>query len=405
MKEYINREIAAILSESLKNMPVVVLSGMRQSGKSTFLKNQPELRDRIYYNFDDFSTLESARRNPEKFISNEKEITIDEVQKFPEILTIIKQEVDKKRVPGKFLLSGSANLLLLKNVSESLAGRAVYLTLHPFSHREQLHSYKSTPIIKSFFITNNIPDKDIKQIEFKDVILGGMPTVCLKEVSNPSIWFRGYEQTYLERDIRELSQIPDLISFRQLMQLIALRNSNILNQSQLARNAKLNVTTTGRYISLMETSFVLTRLLPYLGNRSSRLIKSPKIFISDTGLAFHLSGLDKDSLNEPLLGSLWESYVAQNLHSILSAHLPDSKLFYWNIQGRHEVDFIVESGNKTIAIEIKSGSRWQEKDLNGLKAFLASAKNCIAGFLAYNGNKTVQLSDDIWALPISLLIS
>lgn len=405
MTAYKHREISKVLTEALENMPVVVLSGMRQTGKSTLLLNQLELRGRKYMTFDDFGVLEAARRNPEELIAGEEPLTIDEAQKYPELLNVIKREVDKKRKPGRFLLSGSANFLLLKKVAESLAGRAVYLTLHPFTHREIQGVTKVIPSMVYFLEKGIFPKRNVKPISGPEIMKGGMPSVCLKEVKNPSIWFRGYEQTYLERDIRALSQVADLVSFRHLLQLVALRNTKVLNISELARDAKLNVVTTSRYLSLMETSFILSRMPPYLGNRSSRLIKSPKIYLSDTGLALYLSGIKSLDLNETLRGTFLENYVAQNLEGIFSAHYPDAKVTYWNIQGRYEVDFIVEIGTETIAIEVKNGSRWQERDLTGIKAYLSSSKRCRAAILAYNGNDVIKLEDRIWAVPISLLLS
>lgn len=405
MTGYKPREISKVLTEVLENMPVVVLSGMRQAGKSTLLLNQPELRSRRYMTFDDFGVLEAAKRNPEELVAGEDPLTIDEAQKYPELLNVIKREVDKRRKPGRFLLSGSANFLLLKKVAESLAGRAVYLTLHPFTRREINGNTKEIPAIVFFLQKGIFPKRDIKPINWQEIMKGGMPSVCLREVKKPGIWFHGYEQTYLERDIRTLSQVADLVSFRRLLQLVALRNTKVLNISELARDAKLNVVTTSRYLSLMETSFILIRMPPYLGNRSSRLIKSPKIYLSDTGLASYLAGIKSLELNETLRGVLLESYVAQNLEGILSAHYPDARVTYWNIQGRYEVDFIIEVGSETIAIEVKNGSRWQERDLAGLKAYLNSDKRCRAAILAYNGNEVVKLEAKILAVPISMLLS
>jgi len=405
MTGYKPREISKVLTEALENMPVVVLSGMRQAGKSTLLLNQPELRNRRYMTFDDFGVLEAARRNPEELISGKEPLTIDEAQKYPELLNVIKREVDKKRKPGRFLLSGSANFLLLKKVAESLTGRAVYLTLHPFTRREIQGVTKEIPAIVYFLEKGIFPKRNVKPISGPEIMKGGMPSVCLKEVKNPSIWFRGYEQTYLERDIRTLSQVADLVSFRRLLQLVALRNTKVLNISELARDAKLNVVTTSRYLSLMETSFILSRMPPYLGNRSSRLIKSPKIYLSDTGLASYLSGIKSLDLNETLRDIFLENYVAQNLEGVFSAHYPDAKVTYWNIQGRYEVDFIIEIGSETIAIEVKNGSRWQERDLTGIKAYLSSSKRCRAAIFAYNGNEVVKLENKIVAVPISMLLS
>jgi predicted AAA+ superfamily ATPase len=404
MTSYKSREIIRPLTEALAQMPVVVLSGMRQSGKSTLLLNQPELKHRRYVSFDDFNTLEAARRNPEALIRDDEPISIDEAQKFPEIMTVIKQSVDKKRTPGKFLLSGSANFLLLKTIAESLAGRAVYLTLHPFIRREILDA-KQPPTLLHFLAKSVFPQRKTRPLTGRDVLQGGMPSICLGEIQKPQIWFRGYEQTYLERDVRSLAQVADLVSFRHLLRLAALRTGQILKQSELARDAKLNVMTAGRYLSLMEASFVIFRLPPYLSNRSSRLIKSPKLYFGDTGLAGYLAGVQEPGRGNILSGALWENYVAQNLQGLLSAHCPQANLTYWSIQGRHEVDFIIEIGHKTLAIEVKSGSRWQERDLIGLKAFLNTDPTCVGAILAYNGDKTLRLGDKIWAAPIELLLS
>jgi len=231
-----------------------------------------------------------------------------------------------------------------------------------------------------------------------------MPSVALKEVKNRTIWFKGFEQTYLERDLRELSQIGNIISFRHLLHLAALRTGQLLVPSQLSRDAKLNVATTSRYLSLLEASFIITRLSPYLKNRSSRLIKSPKVYISDSGLACFLAGIEHLK-SDPLKGAFFETYVAQNLHGILSARWPESKLYFWNIQGRHEVDFVIEAGNKCLALEIKSSARWTESDLAGLKAFLSTTPHCLMAILAYNGATPVKLGDRLWAIPLSLILS
>jgi len=404
MEVFIKRELSSLLNEALESMPVVVLSGMRQTGKSTLLKNQPELKSYAYFTFDDYSTLESAKRNPEQFVEQNDKMIIDEVQKLPGILSVIKQSVDKKRIPGKFILSGSANILLLKNVSESLAGRAIYLTLSPFTRREILNS-KKEPFLIELLKTKKIEERKFIDIKWKEIITGGMPSVCLGETKKPAFWFRGYEQTYLERDIRGLTQVADIMSFRNLLQLLALRDASVLNQSELARDSKLNAMTTGRYLSLLETTFVINRLQPYLRNHSSRLIKSSKVYISDTGLAFHLLGLNENSTIDRFKGALYENYVFQNLQSILSSHLPDAKLYYWNIQSRHEVDFIVENGDQTFAVEVTSSSSWQAKDLAGLSSFLTSSKNCKMGIVAYAGAKVLHLGKSIWAVPIPLLLS
>lgn len=408
MTEYLEREIAAEIIEALESMPVVVITGMRQTGKTTFLQKQPDLSRRRYVSFDDFSQLEAAKLDPDRFVSSQDRITIDEVHKCPEVLTAIKRAVDRKRIPGQFLLSGSANLAVLKGISESLAGRAVYFTMHPFSRREIARRIGEKPFIQSFFENQAIPQTiDFPPVNPNDVLIGGMPVVALGQIKRHSLWFKGYEQTYLERDIREISQIGNIIAFRNLLRLAVLRTGQLLNPSGLGRDTKMSVTTASRYLSVFEASFITYRLEPYLRNRASRLIKSPKIYVSDSGLGAHLAGLTAldFSMYNPMSGALLETYVAQNLFSILNSRWSEAHLFFWCVQGRHEVDFIIEAGSHCIAVEIKSGARWGDGDLSGLKAFLSATPNCTAAILGYNGPQAIRLGEKIWAIPLTLLLS
>lgn len=412
MTGYVSRDIAGTIRGALKEMPVVVLTGMRQTGKSTFLQEEPWLKKRRYVTLDDFAHLEAAREDPDRFIESDGPLTIDEAQKCPAILTAIKRHVDRKRTAGKFLLSGSANFAILKGISESLAGRAVYFTMHPFNRREITGRTQDKPFLKLLMEQQKLPKirnlSTLKtQITSEDILQGGMPSVYLGGLKTTNYWFKGYEQTYLERDVREFSQVGSIIQFRHLLHLAAMRTGQVLSTSQIGRDAKLNVTTTSRYLSILEASFIIYRLSPYLSNRSSRLIKSPKLYFSDSGLACYLAGI-KSLDSELLRGAMLETYVAQNLAGIIDSCWPEAQLYFWNIQGRHEVDFIIEDGNKCIAIEVKGGSRWEPKDLTGLKAFLSTTKppsQCIAAVLAYNGTEAVQLGDRLWAIPTSCILS
>jgi predicted AAA+ superfamily ATPase len=408
MTRYYPRDITDAVCVALENMPVVVVTGMRQTGKTTFLCSQPEISDRTYVSFDDFAQLEGAKSDPDGFISREKPLTIDEAHKCPEIFGAIKRAVDKQRVSGQFLLSGSANFSILKSITESLAGRSVYLALYPFNRREVSKETTREPFIKTFFQKSEVGLKGgVSLIRPEEVARGCMPSVCLRQVKDPMIWFRGYEQTYLERDVRELSRVGDLTALRTLLRLTSLRTGQLLSPSQVGRDAKLNSTTTSRYLSLFEASFLINRIPPYLRNKSSRLIKSPKMYLSDSGLASYMTGLDLSSSihSDPLYGALFETYVAQNLLSIIRARWQEASLHFWAVQGRHEVDFIIESGRNCIALEIKSSARWQEKDLSGLKTFLAATPHCRAGVLCYNGKDAVKLGSKLWALPTNLILS
>ena len=331
---------------------------------------------------------------------------VDEAQRCPELLLAIKAEVDRQRKPGRFLLSGSAQFGLLKGVSESLAGRAMYLHLHAFCPREMAGTLKQRRLLPDLFDGKTPSHAPVKSVSPLEIVTGGMPSVCLGQVKDAAAWFKAYEQTYLERDVRELAQVGDLVPFRNFLHLAALRTGQILNVSELARDAKMTVLTAGRYLSVLEASFLLRRLPPYLRNRSTRVVKSAKLYVADAGLAAHLCGVSDigPQSDEPLRGALYETYVAQNLTSIVEAHWPGAQLTYWNVQGRHEVDFVVEAGRDSPAIEVKAASRFDERDLAGLRAFLRATPRCRSAVLAYNGSTAVSLEDRLWAIPMRALL-
>jgi hypothetical protein len=330
------------------------------------------------------------------------------LSQLPALLPAIKRAVDRDRRPGRFLLSGSANLALLQGITESLAGRARYLTLHPLTRRELARVRDAPLFLRTLFDQGKPPAAGSPSpVSHADILLGGMPPVCLGLTPRPELWFKGYEQTYLERDVRDLSRLTDLVAFRQLLKLAALRTGRVLNLSDLARDAKMPATTAQRYLSVLAASFLAIRLPPLLSNRASRLIKSPKLYLTDAGLAAYLADVTEEDLDshDLLRGALLETYAAQNLIANLEAHRPRARLHFWHIQGRHEVDFVIEHGRGTLAVEIKAATRWEQRDLRGLTAFLESAPGCRAGVLAYLGRDTVPLGERLWAVPLDRVLS
>jgi predicted AAA+ superfamily ATPase len=405
MTGYLAREITPRLERALRQLPVVVLSGLRQSGKSTLLQNESGLaRGHTYRTLDDFATLAAARSNPESLL--ESAAILDEVQRCPELLVALKKCVDEQRKPGRFILSGSANLAMLGHVTETLAGRAGYFTLHPMTRREQQGATDQEPFLVKFLRSPSLPSGKADPVTEKEILTGGLPPACLGSAAGVTEWFRGYVQTYVERDVRQLSQITDLVAFRTLAQLAALRTGQVLVISTVARDAKLNAVTAGRYLDLLEASFLIRRLPPFLKNRSSRLVKSPKLHFTDSGLAAHMAGITtlEPGRDDLLRGALFETYVAQNLAALLEAHLPDTQLTYWHEQGRHEVDFVIEADRKVFGIEVKAATRWSESDLSGLRAFLERTPACVAGVQAYNGKEAVKLDERLFAIPIGQLL-
>jgi predicted AAA+ superfamily ATPase len=408
MTGYFQRDLAPAVGKALNNMPVVLITGMRQSGKTTFLQHEFPPEKRRFITFDDFAQLSAAKADPDHFVNTDEDLTIDEAHKCPEIFTAIKRVVDKKRRPGQFLLSGSANFMLLKGITESLAGRSIYFEMRPFTRREIHERVAEKSFLESFFEEQTISGRGkYKSIKPEEILNGGMPSICLGTVEDRTFWFKGYEQTYLERDIREISQIGNIIAYRNFLQLACLRTAQILNLSQLGRDAKLSSVAASKYLSLLETSFILSKLNPYLRNKASRLIKSPKIYLSDSGLACYMAGVHgfEGGEREPLFGAMFETYVTQNLVSIVSSRWKEATLYFWNVQGRHEVDFIIEAGRNCLAIEVKSAARWEKKDLSGLEAFVNSTPRCVAGILGHNGTEAVRLGERLWALPLDLILS
>ena len=406
MTEYLPREITVRLERALRQLPVVVLSGLRQTGKSTLLRQEAGLaRGHVYRTLDDFATLAAARANPESLL--EGPAILDEVQRCPDLLVSLKQNVDEHRRPGRFILSGSANLALLGHVTETLAGRAGYFTLHPMTRRVQRGTTAREPFLVRFLRHPILPSGQAEPVTEREILRGGLPPACLDPTESVAEWFRGYVQTYVERDVRQLSQIADLVAFRTLAQLASLRTGQVLVISTLARDAKLNAVTAGRYVDLLEASFLIRRLPPFLKNRSSRLVKSPKLYFTDSGLAAHMAGVDtlQPGRDDLLRGALFETYVAQNIAALLEAHLPEAQIGYWHEQGRHEVDFVIEVGRNVFAIEVKSATRWSDNDWSGLRAFLERTPACVAAVLAYGGKEAVQLDKRLFAIPLGHLLA
>ncbi len=387
--------------------PVIILSGPRQTGKSTILQNEPPFKNWHYITFDDLDYLALAQKRPNELLAISHNMVIDEVQKAPAFLHSVKKAVDQDRT-RRLALSGSAKLLLMENVSESLAGRAVYFDLMPFSYGELMErQYGSW--LGSFLKTGRLPSLNILDYTggqspgdlTHTLFRGFMPPVALMEKEEHiSTWWKGYIATYLGRDLRELAQISYLTDFKKIMTLIALRTANILNQTGIARDIGLSSATAARYINLLEETGLVMRLSPYSKNISKRLIKSPKIFMVDTGLATALAGYKTaSSMSEEFKGTLFESYVFLNLKVI--AELMEAEVMYFRTQGgrEKEVDFILEKENEIIGIEVKSSSTVSVRDMEGLLFLKDATERFAGGLIVYCGHKIRQLGMNIFAIP------
>jgi len=308
----------------------------------------------------------------------------------------------------KFALSGSANLLLMEQISETLAGRAVYFTLHPFTVGEINNS--SPPNLVTQLLDGNFPADGVQKQALPDILeplLRGLlpPLVSLPSPASWRQWWEGYVATYLERDLRQISQVANLPDFRRLMELTALRTGQILNQSELARDASLSQPTAHRYLNLLQMTLLFEFLPAFLVNRTSRLVKSPKAFWNDPGLPVFLSGLyQRDELKEAReLGSFFENLVFHHLRVLTNLMSPTARLFYWRTRTGKEIDFVLEHGRKLLGIEIKLASRVSFRDGNNLHFFLKEYPEAAGGLILYNGKEIRRLGKKILAAPWTMI--
>jgi len=334
VNDFLRRWLTPVVERALKASPIVVVTGSRQVGKSTLVQHLGGGGKREYLTLDDVELLGRARDEPDALLRSDQPLTIDEVQRAPDLLLSIKRAVDRDRSAGRFLLTGSADFRLLKAVSESLAGRALTLQLWPLTRRERAGlgepgrwralldaSDEDWPAL--------LESGDAEPADWRRAVrTGGYPVPAhdLTDAQDRSLWFAGYTQTYLERDLRELSAVSSLPDFRRLMRAACLRLGNLVNQTELGRDVGLSQATVHRHLNLLETSFQLVRLPPYSVNRTKRLIKTPKLYWCDSGLAMHLA-----NESEPR-GAHLENLVLSDLLAWAGA-IPDGPaLHFWRTQ-------------------------------------------------------------------------
>ncbi|MGH7824435.1 MAG: ATP-binding protein [Candidatus Binatia bacterium] len=412
---FIPRLLEPVVDEALRQFPVVVVTGATQTGKSTLVQNLPSAGTRVYLTLDDLDILARAERFPEALVEQADRMTLDEVQRAPEILLAIKRAVDKDRRKGRFLLTGSANLLLMRKVSESLAGRAIYLTLLPMSAREKRGAPDSGPwsmlvtakSIKELGANVKVND-GTKQDWAESAIIGGYPLVVLAESQTERTrWFEGYVKTYLERDLQDVASISALVDFRRVMGLSALRLGQIINQSELARDAALSQATVHRYLNLLEASYQIMRVPAFTRSRSKRLIKAPKLYWIDTGLAAFLLGIANrgELRSHNLAGALLENLVYAQLLAWRETETPRPEIFYWRTASGAEVDFVVQSRQRLLPMEIKMASRARVADIRSLESFLDEyPEQAPIGLLFYGGDETIPLTPRILAIPVRTIL-
>jgi len=403
---YRPRWITNLLASAIKEHPVVVLTGARQVGKSTLLTNEKWFSKWKYLSLDDFNILEQARVEPASLWAGADRIIIDEAQKAPQILSAIKQAVDKERLRKRFILSGSANLLLMHKIGESLAGRAVYFPLFPMTLGE-IQKLPKTNILLNL-LRAKFPKPQVLGNIFSQpysfMIKGFMPALLsLKTKEGCLRWWEGYIATYLERDLRQLSRIDSLPEFRRVMEAAALRSGQLINQTEVARDVGISQATVYRYLNLLEATCLLRRVPAYARNRTKRLIKSPKVYFIDPGLTSFLCGyFEESSLKSAKeAGSIFEAMVLLHLAVLCELLVPKAKIFYWRTVNGQEVDFVVEYGKKLIAVEVKLSSSPSHKDIKGMRSFLEEYPEALIGIVIYTGSEVKYLGRKILAIPWS----
>ncbi len=402
---YRKRWITSLVLPAVSTFPVVIISGARQVGKSTFLRN--EFRDFKYISLDDFSSLQQAKMSPASLWADSDHVIIDEAQKAPELFPAIKLSVDnsKKR---RFILSGSSNILLLKRISETLAGRAVYFEMLPMSFGE-IEGGTDAPrnfpeLWKKDF---SIKEGGLEDIDSVSMMLRGFmpPLMHIAASSDVLLWWEGYVKTYVERDVRELLHVESLLDFKKVLDSLAIRTGNIMNQTEVARDAGVSQPTTYRYIKLLEISNIINRTPSYYQNRSKRITKSPKLYFVDPGLSVYLSGYyEKESLSKAReAGNFFETMVYMHLRVASELLVPKAKIFYWRTTTGKEVDFVIEHGRNLLAFEAKLTRQPSFHDIQNLLLFLEDHPQAIRGILLHAGNSIKWMHSKIIALPWWLL--
>jgi len=407
----LSRNITPAIIEALSDTPVVMLNGARQTGKSTLAKSLiSENHMGRYVTLDDATSLAAAKHDPAGFISGLGESTvIDEIQRAPELFLAIKADVDLNRKPGRYLLTGSANVFLLPRLSESLAGRMEIFTLWPLSQGEFV-GIRERFIDFLFFekplsIVSVPADSEITVIE--RAIRGGYPEASARG-SEPRrrAWFGSYITTILQRDVRDIANIDGLTAMPRLLSMLATRSPSLLNYSELSRTTGLPQTTLKRYMALFETIFLIDHLPAWYSNLGKRLVKTSKLIMNDTGLLATLLAVNAARLeNNPLCGALIENFVIMELKKQISWSDTRPAMLHYRTQTGQEVDVVLEdTAGRIVGIEIKSAKSVGGQDFRGLQSLAeASGNSFLKGIVLYGGSEIMSFGSNLFALPIDSL--
>ncbi|NOZ03219.1 MAG: ATP-binding protein [FCB group bacterium] len=402
------RNIENNLLSALTDTPVVVLNGARQTGKTTLVKKLATALSASYVTLDDATTLSAASFDPQGFINGFKgNVIIDEIQKAPMLFPAIKISVDENRQSGRFLLTGSANVLLLPRLSESLVGRMEIITLAPLSQGE-MRNRKESFIDWVFAEQSNLSDHRFDTDYVAAVLTGGFPEAVQRTSERRrNAWFSAYITALLQRDIRDLANIEGLTDMPRLLSLIAGRVGGLLNMSELSRSSGIPNTTLKRYLSLLKATYLFTPLPAWSSNPGKKVTKAPKIQLIDSGLTAFLNGQTSETLNRDpaFFGHLLESFVIGELRKQLTWAEKQVQLFHYRTLTGIEVDVVMEDrrGN-LVGIEVKASATVKKKNFSGLRTLAEYyGDRFLRGIVLYTGNQTISFGPKLLALPVSAL--
>jgi hypothetical protein len=407
----LRRHLLEALQAALADTPAVFLAGPRQAGKSTLAQMLCAGRSaRRYLTLDEATVSAAARRDPEGFVSGlHGDVVLDEVQRVPELFLALKASIDRERRAGRFLLTGSAGILVVPQVADALAGRAEILTLWPFSQGE-IEGRRESFIDAAF--SDRSPrgsGASLTRTRLCDIIVrGGFPEARARgSADRRQAWFRSYVSTLLSRDVRDLAAIEGLSALPHLLRLLAERTGGLLNYADVSRATSMPQSTVKRYMTILEGLFLIRRLPPWSGSRTARLVKAPKVYPVDTGLAAYLVDADPVTLVEDpqRLGPLLEAFVIGEIVKQAGWSRTRPGIHHFRTHTGQEVDVVLEDRRgRCVAIEVKAAASIGHSDTRGIEAFaLAAGKRFHRGILLYAGREVVPFAADIHALPVSSL--
>jgi predicted AAA+ superfamily ATPase len=398
-----------LLAEALADTPVVLLHGPRQCGKTTLAQEAGRARGYAYFTFDDVVTLAAATSDPVGFIGDLPErVILDEVQRAPSLFSTLKSAVDRRRTPGRFLLTGSANVLLSAALSDSLAGRMGVLRLHPLAQCEL--AGREPRFLDSLFAgAFKVRGYQRLGAELAErIAAGGYPAALARGTPRRrASWYRDYLEALVQRDVRDLARISSLELLPRLLQLAAGQTARLINVSDLASPFQLSRPTIRDYVTLLERVFLLEELQPWHANRLSRLVKTPKLHLGDTGLACALLGLDAEALrsDRALLGQLLETFVFQELRRQASWRDEPIGFHHFRNKDGAEVDLVLERGSgQLFGVEVKASATVTPADFSGLRSLRTAAGSKFAGgVVLYDGESSAGFGDGLHAVPVRAL--